>query len=120
MVYLVDIERQIIQIFFTLLLVGYHICICSTTHYIPSIKKMLINAHKMKQFKFQTSDSLQNIPDQSHQHRKEEENVYDPSSSSYSTETDINQVIKEETCEEQGFDDSNLDTDNLVDCSEHV
>ena len=30
---------------------------------------------EMKQFKFWTSDTLQNIPDQSHQQRKEEENV---------------------------------------------
>ena len=54
---------------------------------------------------------------------KIKENVYDPSFISYSTETYIKQEIKEEVTdsdEEQGFDDSNLDTDNLVDCSEYV
>ena len=51
---------------------------------------------------------------------EEEENVDYPSSLSISTETDINQEIKEEICEEQGLDDSNLDNDNLVDCSEYV
>ena len=51
---------------------------------------------------------------------KEEENVYDPSSISCSTETYVKNEIKEEVDEEQGFDDSNLDTDNLVDCSEYV
>jgi hypothetical protein len=39
---------------------------------------------------------------------------------SYSTETDIKEEIKEEVDEEQGFDDSNLDTDNLVYCSQYV
>ena len=43
---------------------------------------------------------------------------------SYSSETDIKEEIKEEVDEEsdegQGVDDSNLDTDNLVDCSEYV
>jgi hypothetical protein len=54
---------------------------------------------------------------------KIKENVDDPSSINYSTETYIKQEIKEEVTdsdEEQGFDDSNLDTDNLVDCSEYV
>ena len=51
---------------------------------------------------------------------KEVENVGDPSSISYSTETHIKEEIKEEADEEQGFGGSNLDTDNLVDCSEYV
>ena len=54
---------------------------------------------------------------------KEVENVDDPSSTSYSTETYIKEEIKEELDESdevQGFDDSNLDNDNLVDCSEYV
>ena len=51
---------------------------------------------------------------------KEEENVDDPSSVSYSIETYIKEEIKEEVDEEQGVEDSNLDTDNLVDCSEYV
>ena len=54
---------------------------------------------------------------------KIKENVDVPSSISYSTETYIKQEIKEEVKEVdegQGFDDSNLDTDNLVDCSEYV
>ena len=51
---------------------------------------------------------------------KEEENVDDSSSIIYSTETYIKEEIKEEVDEGQGFDDSNLDTDNLVDCSEYV
>ena len=41
---------------------------------------------------------------------------------SYSTETFIKQEIKEEvdeSDEEQGVEDSNRDTDNLVDCSEY-
>ena len=47
----------------------------------------------------------------------------DPSSIRYSTESGVKQEIKEEVKdldEEQGFDDSTLDTDNLVDCSEYV
>ena len=51
---------------------------------------------------------------------KEEESVDDPSSINYSTETYIKQEIKEEMDLEQGVEDSNLDTDNLVDCSEYV
>ena len=53
---------------------------------------------------------------------KEEENVDDPSSISYSSHTYIKEEIKEEVKEvdEQGFEDSNLDTDNLVDCSKYV
>ena len=51
---------------------------------------------------------------------KEEENVDVPSSISYSTETFIKEEIKEEVDEEQGFDDSNLDTDHLVDFNEYV
>ena len=41
-------------------------------------------------------------------------------SSTVSTETYIKEEIKGEADEEQGFDDSNLDTDKLVDCSEYV
>ena len=54
---------------------------------------------------------------------KEEENVDAPSSISYSTENYIKEEIKEEVNEfdeGQGVDHSNLDTDNLVDCSEYV
>ena len=51
---------------------------------------------------------------------KEEGNVDDPSYISYFTETYIKKEIKEEADEEQGLDDSNLDTVNLVDCSEYV
>ena len=51
---------------------------------------------------------------------KKKENVDVPSSISYSTETYIKQEIKEEVDNEQVFDASNLDTDNLVDCSEYV
>ena len=39
---------------------------------------------------------------------------------SYSTETYIKEGIKEEVDEEQGVEVSNLDSDNLVDCSEYV
>jgi hypothetical protein len=54
---------------------------------------------------------------------KIKENVYDPSSMSYSTKTYIKEEIKEEVNESdegQDVDDSNLDTDNLVDCREYV
>ena len=54
---------------------------------------------------------------------KEVENDDDPSFLSYSTETYIKQEIKEEVKEVdegQGFDDSNLDTNTFVDCSEYV
>ena len=54
---------------------------------------------------------------------KEEESVDDHASISYSTETYIKEEIKEEgkeVDEGQGVDDSNLDTYNLVDCSEYV
>ena len=51
---------------------------------------------------------------------KEEESNDDPSYLIYSTENYIKEEIKEEADEEQGVEDSNLDTDNLVDCSEYV
>jgi uncharacterized Zn-finger protein len=51
---------------------------------------------------------------------KEEENVDDPSSISLSTERYIKEEIKDEVDEGQGFEDSNLATDNLVDCSEYI
>ena len=51
---------------------------------------------------------------------KEEENIDDPSSLSYSNGSYIKEEIKEEVDEEQGVDDSNRDTDNLVDCSKYV
>jgi hypothetical protein len=52
---------------------------------------------------------------------KEEENVDDPSFTSYSTESDIKQEIKEElkeVDEEQGVEYSNFGTDNLIDFNE--
>ena len=54
---------------------------------------------------------------------KEEESVDGPSSMSYSTEIVLKQEIKEEvkdSDEEQGVEDSNVDTGNLVNCSEYV
>jgi hypothetical protein len=52
---------------------------------------------------------------------KEEENVDNPFSISYSTETYTKKEIKEEMNEEKGFDDlNNLGTDNLVNCSEYI
>jgi hypothetical protein len=57
------------------------------------------------------------------ENKKIKEKVDDLSSTRYSTETYIKEEIKEEvneSDEEQGVYDSNLDTDNLVDCSEYV
>ena len=52
---------------------------------------------------------------------KEEESVDDPSSSIYYTENYTMQEIKEEIKDlGEGVEDSNLDTDNLVECSEYV
>jgi hypothetical protein len=54
---------------------------------------------------------------------KEEENVDYPSSLINSSENYIKQDIKEEVNEldeEKGFDDSNLNNDNHVGCSEYV
>ena len=50
----------------------------------------------------------------------EEESKDDPSYLIYSTENYIKKEIKQEVDEGQGVEDSNLDTDNLVDCSEFV
>ena len=47
----------------------------------------------------------------------EEENVDDLSFISYSTETYTKEDIKEEVDDEQGVDNSNYDTDNLVESS---
>jgi hypothetical protein len=43
---------------------------------------------------------------------KDDEYVDGPSSISYSTESGVKQEIKEEVDEEQGFDDSNLDSED--------
>ena len=53
----------------------------------------------------------------------EEEEIVNNPSTSYSTESYCKQEIKEEVKElddGQGAEDSNLDTDNLVDCSQYV
>ena len=65
-------------------------------------------------------DCGESIKDEDMEEVKKEENVDDPSSISYSSETYIKQEIREEVDEGQGIEDSNLDTDNLVDCSEYV
>ena len=54
---------------------------------------------------------------------KEEESVDDSLFVSFSTESGVKQEIKEDVTdldEGQGAEDSNLETDNLVDCSEYV
>ena len=54
---------------------------------------------------------------------KEEESVVDPSPIDYYTFSNVKEEIKEEvneSDEEQGVDDSKLDTDKLVVCSEYV
>ena len=49
-----------------------------------------------------------------------ENSVFDLYPIDFCTIGNIKQEIKEKMDEEPGFDDSNLDTDNLVDCSEYV
>ena len=55
--------------------------------------------------------------------KEEESDVKLSSSVDYYTENNVKEEIKEEVNESdegQGVEDSNLDTDNLVDCSEYV
>ena len=51
----------------------------------------------------------------------EEEEIVNNPSTSYSTESYLKQEIKEEVKElDDGAEDSNLDTGNLVDCSQYA
>ena len=89
-----------------------------TATHIERIKSKNTNI-QITQFSFDETIKKEDIKEEV----KEEDSVDDPSSMSYSCETYTNQEIKEEFRElngEQSVEDSNLDTDNLVGCSEYV